>query len=210
MATQKPQIRSMFPTPVCVHFLPVAQEVNAELRPLVLEKMSANANTVEQRGQGWRSAPDFQEWGGLPVQTLFRVLRELADGITALRSGARANLEWKIEATAVVRQKNDFEQILARPGALWSGIYFVDDGYAKSDDEALGGEVELADPRGPLPAMIAPQYGFRIPGGVSAGQTETIRPATGMILLHPSWQPRGERRFEGTGQRVAIEFDLLP
>ena len=58
--------------------------------------------------------------------------------------------------------------------------------------------------------MMAPQYGFRIPGGVSAGQTETIRPATGMILLHPSWQPRGERRFEGTGQRVAIEFDLLP
>ena len=210
MATQKPQIRSMFPTPVCVHFLPVAQEVNAELRPLILEKMAASPNMAEQRGQGWRSAPDFQEWGGAPVQTLFRVLRELADGVTALRSGARANLEWKIETAAVVRQKNDFAQILARPGAMWSGIYFVDDGYAKSDDEALGGELELADPRGPLPAMIAPQYGFRIPGGVSAGQTETIRPATGMIILHPSWQPRGERRFEGAGQRVAVEFDLLP
>ena len=31
-----------------------------------------------------------------------------------------------------------------------------------------------------------------------------------MIILHPSWQPRGERRFEGASQRVAIEFDLLP
>ena len=90
-----------------------------------------------------------------------------------------------------------------------AGIYFVDDGYAKSDDEALCGEVELADPRGPLPAMVAPQFGFRIPGGVTAGQVETIRPQTGMILLHPSWQPRGERRFEGAGPRVAIEFDLL-
>jgi len=199
----------MFPTPVCVHFLPVAQEVNAELRPLILEKMAANGAT-DQRGQGWRSTPDFQEWGGAPVQTLFRVLRELADGVTALRSGARATLDWKFDVASVVRQKNDFAQILPRTGAMWSGIYFVDDGYAKSDDEALGGELELADPRGPVPAMIAPQYGFRIPGGVSAGQTETIRPATGMIVLHPSWQPRGERRFEGTGQRVAIEFDLLP
>jgi len=209
MATQKPQIRSMFPTPVCVHFLPVAQEVNAELRPLILEKMAANGAT-DARGQGWRSAPDFQEWGGAPVQTLFRVLRELADGVTALRSGARATLDWKFDVAAVVRQKNDFAQILPRAGAMWSGLYFVDDGYAKSDDEALGGELELADPRGPLPAMIAPQYGFRIPGGVSAGQTETIRPATGMIVLHPSWQPRGERRFEGTSQRIAVEFDLLP
>jgi len=209
MATQKPQIRSMFPTPVCVHFLPVAQEVNAELRPLILDRMGAIASTAE-RAQGWRSAPDFADWGGAPVQTLFRVLRELADGVTALRSGARVTLDWKIEASAMVRQKGDYAQLLARPGAMWSAIYFVDDGYAKSDDEALAGELELADPRGALPAMIAPQYGFRIPGGVSAGQTETIRPATGMIILHPSWQPRGERRFEGASQRVAVEFDLLP
>ena len=33
----------MFPTPVCVHFLPVAQEVNTELRPLVLESQGLTA-----------------------------------------------------------------------------------------------------------------------------------------------------------------------
>ncbi|HUO93374.1 MAG TPA: putative 2OG-Fe(II) oxygenase [Rhizomicrobium sp.] len=210
MATPKPQIRSMFPTPVCVHFLPVAQEVNAELRPLIIDRMGATGNASDLKGQGWRSTPDFGDWGGAPAQTLFRVLRELADGVTALRSGARVTLEWKIQAAAIVRQKSEYDELAARPGAMWSGIYFVDDGYGKSDDEALGGELELADPRGALPAMVAPQYGFRIPGGVSAGQIETIRPATGMIILHPSWQPRGERRFEGTSQRVAIEFDLLP
>ena len=69
MATQKPQIRSMFPTPVCVHFLPVAQEVNAELRPLILEKMAANG-APDLRGQGWHSSTDFESWGGAPVQTL--------------------------------------------------------------------------------------------------------------------------------------------
>ena len=207
--TQKPQIRSMFPTPVCVHFLPVAQEVNTELRPLIMEKMAANS-TVDPRGQGWRSAPDAEEWGGLPVQTLFRVLRELADGVTATRSGARVTFEWKITACAAIRQKGDYSELAARPGAMWSGIYFVDDGYAKSDDEALGGECELADPRGPLPAMVAPQYAFRIPGGASAGQRESIRPQTGMIILHPAWLPRGERRYDGAGQRVAIEFDLAP
>ena len=209
MATPKPQIRGMFPTPLCVHFLPVAQEVNAELRPLIVEKMATNGST-DAHGRGWRSTPDVEAWGGGPVQTLFRMLRELADGMTSTRTGGRVNLEWKITASAVVRQNGEFADLCARPGALWSGVYFVDDGYAKSDDETMGGECELADPRGALAAMVAPQYAFRIPGGVTAGQLESIRPQTGLILLHPSWQQRGERRHDGPSPRVTIEFDLNP
>jgi hypothetical protein len=209
MATQKPQIRTMFATPVCVHFLPVAQEVNAELRPFVIDRMGVNGS-VDTHGQGWRSSPDLESWGGVPVQTLFRMLKELTDGMTSTRSGARVTFEWTISACAAVRHKGDHVELSARPGAMWSGTYFVDDGYAKSDDETLGGEVELADPRGPLPAMVAPHLAFRIPGGAAAGYVEIIRPQSGMIVLHPSWQARGERRFEGAGQRVVVDFDLLP
>lgn len=209
MATPKPQIRSTFATPVCVHFLPVATEANAELRPVVLDKMQANG-TTSPRGQGWRSAADFETWGGLHAETLFRVLRELADSLTATRGGGRVNLEWKIAACACVRQKGDYLDIAARPGAFWAGVYFIDDGYAKSDDEALGGECELVDPRGALPAMIAPQLAFRIPGGLTAGMSEIIRPQTGMILLYPGWMARGERRHDGAGQRMTVEFELLP
>jgi Putative 2OG-Fe(II) oxygenase len=209
MATPKPQIRSMFATPVCVHFLAVAQEANAELRPLILDKMTTTG-AMDAHGQGWRSAPDFESWGGGNAETLARVLRELADGLTATRAGGRVNLDWKIAAAAIVRQKGEYAGLAARPGAMWSGVYYVDDGYGKSDDEALGGECELADPRGPLPAMMAPELAFRIPGGVTAGHVETIRPQTGMIILHPSWQPRGERRYDGANHRIAIEFDLTP
>ena len=209
MTTQKPQIRAMFATPVCVHFLPVAQEVNAELRPLVLERINGDG-AVDPYGQGWRSESAFESWGGVPAQTLYRMLHELADSLTSTRHGARVTLEWTITASASVRQKGDHVQLAVRPGAMWSGIYFVDDGYAKSDDQSLGGDIELADPRGAVPAMIAPNLAFRIPGGAAAGYIETIRPQSGMIVLHPSWQPRGERRFEGASQRVAIEFDLLP
>jgi hypothetical protein len=138
------------------------------------------------------------------------MLRELADGLTYTRSGARVDLEWNISACATIRQKGDHIELSARPGAMWSGSYYVDDGYAKSDDETLGGEIELADPRGALPAMVAPELAFRIPGGATAGFVELIRPQSGMIVLHPSWQARGERRFEGAGQRMTVEFDLTP
>lgn len=205
MATPKPQIRNLFATPVCVHFLAIAAEMNPELRQLVLDKAQSAQGA---RGQGWRSAPDFESWGGQHAQTLIRVLRELADALTATRSGGRVSLDWKTRASATVRQKGDYQEMAARPGMFWSAIYYVDDGYAKSDDDALGGECELADPRGVLPATAAPHLAFRIPGGQSAGQSELIRPQSGMILLHPSWQLRGERRYDGPAQRVTIEFDL--
>jgi hypothetical protein len=197
----------MFATPVCVHFLPVAQEVNAELRPLILDKM-ASVGTTDAHGQGWRSPADFESWGGGAAETVFRVLRELADSLTATRSGGRVTLEWKISAIAAVRQKGEYCELAPRPGAMWSGVYYVDDGYGKSDDETLGGECELADPRGALPAMVAPHLAFRIPGGVTAGAVENIRPQMGMIILHPSWQLRGERRYNAANHRVTIEFDL--
>lgn len=206
MVATKPQIRSMFATPVCLHFHPVAQEANAELRPLILEKAPNLGGN--NHGEGWRSAADFESWGGGQAQTLFRVLRDLADSLTATRAGGRITLDWKITAAATIRQKGEYQERNARPGAFWAGVYYVDDGYQKSDDEALGGECELGDPRGVLPAMIAPQLGFRVPNGLTAGQMETIRPQSGMIILHPAWQPRGERRYDGNAQRITIEFDL--
>jgi hypothetical protein len=211
MVAPKPQIRSMFATPLCVHYLPVAQEFNAELKPVILERAKLqDAGAPVNHHQGWRSAPDFESWGGSSVHTLARVLRELADSVTAQRNGTRVVLDWKLQAAAAVRSKGEYLERVARPGWYWSGVYYVDDGYMKQDDESLGGEAELADPRGILPAMMAPQYGFRVPNGLTAGQIESIRPASGMILLHPSWLPRGEHRFDGNGTRVTIEFDLAP
>ena len=203
MAATKPQIRSLFATPIAIHFLPVAQDVNAAWRPLILERAQEG-----EGGQGWRSGADFADWGGEPVQTLFRVARDLADRLTTTRSGGRVNLEWKVDVVATVRQRGEYREIAARSGPFWSGVYYVDDGYAKSDDAALGGECELADPRGSLPGHS--EYGFRIPGGQVAGETELIRPQTGMIILHPSWLARGERRHEGDDRRITVEFDLTP
>src|ERR1700741_3102612 len=151
MATTKPQTRSLFATPVCVHFLPIAAEVNAELKPLILEEAQGAPGA---RGKGWRSAADFEGWGGGHANTLFRVVRDLANSLTATRTGGRLTLEWTVQASATMRQKGDYQELGARPGAFWSGVYYVDDGYAKSDDEALGGECELADPRGALAAVV--------------------------------------------------------
>ena len=88
-------------------------------------------------------------------------------------------------------------------------MYFVDDGYAKSDDEVSAASASSLDPRGvPAGDTSRRNLGFRIPGGTTAGMSEIIRPQNGMIVMYPGWMTRGERRFEGAGQRVTIEFEL--
>jgi len=204
MAAIKPQIRSLFATPLCVHFLHVATETTTSLRPMLLER----TKEAVSRGQGAYARDDFRLWGKHHAETLLSVVTDIADSLTASRSGGRVKTEWRIAARAALRVKGEYQEMMARPGAFWSGVYFADDGYGKSDDEALGGQCELGDPRGPLAAMVSPQLSFRMPGGQSAGFAEIIRPQSGMILLHPGWLPRGERRYEGEGQRLVIEFEL--
>src|ERR1700753_2919132 len=111
MATPKPQVRSAFATPVLVHFLPVAHEANAELRPLIFDRMKEAGGS----GSSWRSANDFESWGGLHAETLCRVLRELADSATSTRGGGRVSLPWKISTCACVAGNGAARPVSRRP-----------------------------------------------------------------------------------------------
>ncbi len=206
MSTSKPQVRSLFATPLCVHFVPIAHDINGELRPMILAKIQGEEPAGP--GEGITVKEDFLKWGNHHAGTLFTVVSDLADSLTASRAGARVKTDWQISTRVCVRGKGEHQEMTARAGTFWSAVYFVDDGYANSDEEALGGQIELGDPRGSLPALAASQLSFRMPGGQSAGYSEIVRPQNGMVLLHPSWLPRGQRRYDGDGQRVTIEFDL--
>jgi hypothetical protein len=58
----------------------------------------------------------------------------------------------------------------SHPGSFWSAVYYVDDGGIDADP-SLGGELEFMDPRGPGPAMYAPQLAYGS-AGLSVGANE--------------------------------------
>ena len=54
---------------------------------------------------------------------------------------------WMVSAS--IMETGAANQYHTHPGAFWSAVYYVDDGYEGSADDALGGELILLDPRMP-------------------------------------------------------------
>src|SRR6267142_2743571 len=110
-----------------------------------------------------------------------------------------AALNAELRAVITARQKT-------HPGSFWSGVYYVDDGGA-GVDASLGGELEFMDPRGPGPAMYAPQLAFAMAHGLSVGANETVPPKAGRLVMFPAWVLHQVRPYRGGAERISIAFN---
>ena len=157
----------------------------------------------------------MDRWGGAPAIKLMAIGRNLANRVTTDRKGNAGSgphpgffaVTWHGNMWANVNRSGHGNEFHAHPGAFWSGVYYVDDGGIDADP-SLGGELEFMDPRGPLPAMNAPHLGYAMPGGLTGGATERIRPKSGRLVMFPSWMIHQVRPYQGTAERISIAFNL--
>ena len=56
--------------------------------------------------------------------------------------------------------------------------------------------------------MYAPQLGFAVRGGQSAGASELISPKSGQLVLFPSWLQHAVRPYRGDRTRISIAFNF--
>ena len=97
----------------------------------------------------------------------------------------------------------------AHPGSFWSGVYYVDAGDI-SEKEKNGGELQLFDPRGCLPRMLAPYLRYAIPELHDAGNTISFTPASGQCVMFPGWQYHAVAPYIGKAPRISVAFNLDP
>ena len=207
MTRLQAEIRSYFATPVVIAMLPDADELNTELKRVILERERLDQGVQHSNLGGWQSSWDFEAWGGAPAERLLEAARGLATRLTSDRAGKPVRIAWKTNAWANVNRRNHGNEFHSHPGAYWSGTYYVDDG-GIGDDHALGGEFEIQDPRGVAPAMYAPLLGFAVPGGQSAGASELIHPKSGQMVLFPSWLLHAVRPYRGDRERISVAFNF--
>ena len=200
-------VMKLFPTPIVVTRVPDAEQLNAELKQIILAKESTSESMAASNRGGWQSTWDMHEWGGAAMQKLLSFARSIVDEITVDRMGRHHKLSWRINCWANVNRSGHGNQFHTHPGGLWSASYYVDDG-GIADDPSLGGEFEIQDPRGVAPVMYAPQLTFPGPDGASLGESQRLTPRAGAMIVFPSWLLHGVCPYRGTRERISIAINF--
>jgi uncharacterized protein (TIGR02466 family) len=204
--TGAPEVTTLFGTPVVLFDVPEAQALNVELRTAIVERQKAHSGTQHSNLGGWQSSWDMERWGGAPAIKLLAFGRNTANRVTTDREGKPVAIVWRANMWANVNRSGHANEFHSHPGSFWSGVYYVDDG-GIADDPSLGGELEFMDPRGPGPAMYAPQLAFGA-AGLSVGANEMVRPRAGRLVMFPSWLLHQVRPYKGNAERISIAFNL--
>jgi len=197
---------TLFGTPILIEELPGAEALNAELARTIAAREQSHPGTQHSNLGGWQSDWEMDRWGGVSAIKLLAIGRNTANRITTDRQGRPVSVQWKANMWANINRTGHGNEFHSHPGSFWSAVYYVDDGGIDADP-TLGGELEFMDPRGPGPAMYAPQLAYGS-AGLSVGANETVRPRSGRLVMFPAWLLHQVRPYLGSAQRISIAFNL--
>lgn len=197
---------TLFGTPILIDELPDSAALNAELARTIAAREQSHPGTQHSNLGGWQSDWEMDRWGGVAAIKLLAIGRNTANRITTDRQGRPVSIQWKANMWANVNRTGHGNEFHSHPGSFWSAVYYVDDGGIDADP-SLGGELEFMDPRGPGPAMYAPQLAYGS-AGLSVGANEVVRPKSGRLVMFPAWLLHQVRPYRGTARRISIAFNL--
>lgn len=204
-----PQTNHLFATPFIVDQLNSEQGI-AMLRDAIHAEMERDREGVSISNiGGWHSNTDMLNWGGEAAKALVYKAMGMADeACIDIKSPEESRFGWVPQMWANVSEKGHANQYHTHPGSFWSAVAYVDDGYEGNDDQELGGELQLLDPRSPMVQMVVPDLRLKTPDGSPQSHEISIRPKTGMIVMFPSWLQHAVRPFYGEGTRISIAMNL--
>jgi uncharacterized protein (TIGR02466 family) len=209
-------IRPIFSTPLLIFTVAEHEHINAELSRLILEREASQPTFSDYEVVGWSSPHDLSmlEWAEKPLKELFGPVIEVAKQLTEYSertAGQRSgHPDWQlVEVWANVQRKGGSNAAHPHPGSFWSGVYYVDVGDV-GGDASTGGELQLYDPRGCLPRMLAPYLRYSMPELHDAGRNISFVPSPGQCVLFPGWLFHAVNIYQGTRPRISVAFNLDP
>src|SRR6059036_110135 len=180
-----------------------AIHLNEKLEELTHELMKDSRNATQRANAGgWHYAFDLFELEN-PVVVEFRGIMQqhVQAFINHFRPEERKKKdEFRLRGWINVNRTGDFNMLHCHPGCFLSATYYV-----KVPEGMKGGEIYFRDPRGPAVAMYETP-GIDLPW-VGTGVGIPFSPATGHLLIFPSWLEHRVERFEGAGERISIAFN---
>ncbi|PYJ06689.1 MAG: hypothetical protein DME25_06005 [Verrucomicrobia bacterium] len=179
------------------------KHLNERLEELT-ERLRLDPRNGTQRTNtgGWHYAFDLFELKE-PVVAEFhnRMTQHVQAFLNHFRPEERKkNDQFRLRGWINVNRAGHFNLLHSHPGCFLSATYYV-----KVPPDMKGGEIYFRHPRGPAVAMYETP-GIELPW-VGRGVGIPFTPATGHLLLFPSWLEHRVETFEGTGERISIAFN---
>ena len=209
-------IRPIFSTPLLVFTIPDCDRINKELQAKILEREAGSPPAADHEVIGWSSPHDMSmmEWAGKVIEDLLSPIIEVATQATEFSERAPSltgsKPRWQVvETWANVQRHGGINAVHPHPGTFWSGVYYVDVGDI-SQDSGCGGELQLFDPRGCLPTMLAPFLRYSVPELHDAGKSISFTPDAGKCVLFPGWLSHSVGLYRGNRPRISVAFNLDP
>ena len=177
--------------------------LNPALEALTARLMQDERNSTRRTNAGgWHYAFDLFELQE-PVVAEFRSVMEqhVQAFINHFRpEGRKQRDKFRLRGWINVNRAGDLNLLHSHPGCFLSATYYV-----KVPPEMKGGEIYFRDPRGPAVAMYETP-GIDLPW-VGTGAGIPFSPATGHLLIFPSWLEHRVEPFTGQGERISIAFN---
>ena len=121
----------------------------------------------------------MMDWAGSPLRELFAPVIEVAKQVTTLSDRCRhaaRRPDWEVvEVWANVQRNGGTNAAHSHPGSFLAGVYYVDVGEVCST-LGKGGELQIYDPRGCLPRMLAPYLQYSMTELHDAGTSSSYSP----------------------------------
>jgi uncharacterized protein (TIGR02466 family) len=180
------------------------RHLNERLEQLAHRLMEDQRNAGQRTNcGGWHYAFDLFELEE-PVVAEFRdeMEQHVQAFLNYFRPEERKKKDrFRLQGWINVNRAGDHNVLHCHPGCFLSATYYV-----KVPPAMTGGEIVFRDPRGPAVAMYETP-GIELPW-VGSGMGIPFSPATGHLLLFPSWLEHRVEHFEGPGERISIAFNV--
>lgn len=191
-------IESIFVTPLMSRQLPLATpEFLGRLRGFILEmERHERSLNVSNAGGGFHSKGDFFDRPNADVAALRAAVLDAAADMTRYilppeLQRARIKVTFFGGSWANVSRDGAYNKVHNHPGAVWSGVVYVDmgDPTPEPKDNAC---IEFVDPR---------------PGNIHASKLQ-LRPVPGLLLMFPAWLYHYVNPYHGSGTRISVAFNV--
>ena len=177
--------------------------LNEPLEELANRLMADERNSIRRTNAGgWHYAFDLFDLKESVVTEFHRLMQQHVQAfLNHFRPAERKKKDqFRLRGWINVNRAGHFNMLHSHPGCFLSATYYV-----KVPQDMKGGEIYFRDPRGPAVAMYETP-GIELPW-IGSGAGIPFTPATGSLLLFPSWLEHRVERFEGTGERISIAFN---